>query len=314
MSDAKSNVRSGESAARRRRPKPVGTAAKPFLVRFAGKVIELPARLDEVVHEPARLRSLMIAEKERRGVQQGELVFVGVSDVAHWHWCGMQSILQSRAEEQNYFGAYLLDRIAYFTLAGATGARIGSDEDLLKLAESTKDAPIQELVAKLKPDPIPEAVRRARSKPRRNETARAAGLRLELERAERYPRFRWSFPWEGYMVGGVADGLTADFVYEFKTSGDEYLGKLQEEVAFAQADMYGYFFRRSRKRVQLFLRETEETKTWDVAVNEAHAVETLRAFQAVDRGAAPQPPIPAWKCGRCRFRDTCPLLAQKGSG
>src|SRR5262249_9780357 len=74
----------------------------------------------------------------------------------------------------------------------------------------------------------------------------------------------------------------------------------------AQADLYGFFFRRPKKRVQILLVEEDATETWDEPVNGANAENTLASFARVDSGELPQPP-PAWKCRLCDFRASCPI-------
>ena len=66
--------------------------------------------------------------------------------------------------------------------------------------------------------------------------------------AEQYPTFRWHFDWHEYVVVGVPDGITARFVYEFKSTKE--LDQMKA-VAQRQADLYGYFFGREHKRIQI---------------------------------------------------------------
>src|SRR5205823_11974501 len=82
---------------------------------------------------------------------------------------------------------------------------------------------------------------------------RRRGQLLQADRAERHPTIRWNFSWGPYVLVGVPDGLTDAFVYEFKTTRSDYLGRLLKPVATAQADLYGRFFRRPVKRVQTYV-------------------------------------------------------------
>jgi hypothetical protein len=59
------------------------------------------------------LRKLLLLEKEKRGIDHSKLVFVGMSNIAHYWWCAMQSVLESRERELQFFGAYLMDRLLY---------------------------------------------------------------------------------------------------------------------------------------------------------------------------------------------------------
>jgi len=130
---------------------------------------------------------------------------------------------------------------------------------------------------------------------------------LEHQRAERYPRTRWNFGWERYVVVGVPDGMTARFVYEFKTTKKRQYLPESRASAIAQADLYGYFFGRRTRRVQILIRDDERVETWQEPVDQENAVRVLRLFTSVDDGVRPSLP-PEWKCRVCEFKDVCPLL------
>lgn len=61
-------------------------------------------------------------------------------------------------------------------------------------------------------------------------------------------------------------------------------------VALAQADLYGYFFRRDTKRVQIHIVEGGVTKTWEEGVDINHALETVDKFKVLNEGAVALPP------------------------
>jgi hypothetical protein len=129
-------------------------------------------------------------------------------------------------------------------------------------------------------------------------------------RAEKYPSIRWHFPWGRYTVGGVPDGLTGYFAYEYKTTRNRGLFSFMKPVALAQADLYAYFFGRPKKRVQILVVEENVTETYEEAVDVARANDTLTAFARVDAGEPARPPR-AWKCRNCDFRTTCPIVPAK---
>jgi hypothetical protein len=52
-----------------------------------------------------------------------------------------------------------------------------------------------------------------------------------------------------YVVVEVPDGITKGYVYEFKCTRRRGGLERAGSVEFVQADLYGYFFRRPRKRV-----------------------------------------------------------------
>jgi CRISPR/Cas system-associated exonuclease Cas4 (RecB family) len=129
-------------------------------------------------------------------------------------------------------------------------------------------------------------------------------------RAERYPTIRWNFCWDRYVVVGVPDGIGKDLVYEYKTTRTRSLIPFMKPVAMAQADLYGHFFRRPKKRVQVLVVDENITQTYEEMVSASHAEDTLAAFARVDAGQPARPPKP-WKCRKCEFRATCPISQAK---
>jgi hypothetical protein len=61
-------------------------------------------------------------------------------------------------------------------------------------------------------------------------------------------------------------------------------------VATAQANLYGLFFDRPGKRVQLYVVEEDATQTWDLAVDRDAAEAALQEFRSVDEGWRPRTP------------------------
>jgi hypothetical protein len=136
------------------------------------------------------------------------------------------------------------------------------------------------------------------------------GKIYQASRAEQYPSIRWNFPWGRYTVVGVPDGITDQFVYEYKTTRRLYYLGERKPIAFAQADLYGFFFRRPTKRVQILVVEEDATQTWEEPVDSANAEGTLSTFARIDAGEPARPPQ-AWKCRICKFRATCPISQAK---
>ena len=131
----------------------------------------------------------------------------------------------------------------------------------------------------------------------------------QMSKAEMYPTIRWNFVWHDYVVVGVPDGITDSFVYEFKSTASKFLCNYYiKPVALAQADLYGYFFRRRRKRVQIYVMEEDNTQAWDEPVSEERALKTLNDFERIDKGELAKPPK-AWKCKSCEFTSSCPIHA-----
>jgi CRISPR/Cas system-associated exonuclease Cas4 (RecB family) len=287
------------------------------------------------------LERLLLLEKKKRGVERDKLVFVGMANVANYYWCAIKSILQSRRNELLFFGAYLHDRLLYSLKLGFINKLPQNERELLMVGEEITYEDVEKLlkeevcnnssvhvdwkaviitgkngdrVVVVNPMlPIDEREyyeSLARSKSMKvadlEEFPMIRGELIEKIYSESYPTIRWNFQWENYVVIGVPDGITDDFVYEYKTTKSRFLLQFIKPVAFAQADLYGYFFKRGKKRIQIYITETGETMTWMEETKVNHALETLIKFKVADEKAefiAPK----KWKCKNCEFKDECPI-------
>ena len=133
---------------------------------------------------------------------------------------------------------------------------------------------------------------------------RLKGEVFQLLKSEKYPTIRWNFEWENYVLVGVPDGITDRLVYEFKTTRSKFLEFYLKPVALAQADLYGYFFGRDLKRVQIYVVEENRVDTWEEEIDKNNALETLERFKLLDDTGKAVPPK-EWKCKRCEFNKLC---------
>lgn len=279
-------------------------------------------------------KQLLKKEKDRRGIKHNQLVFVGMANVAGYWWCAARALMRSRRQELQFFQVYLIDRLRYSLELGRIKKLPRKRVDWLEVGEDLTLRDLQPLLKRrqkerkeifvvqtaverdgvlyVNPDLTPEAYQtfandakqRGVRIARIDEDPMLRGEMLETSRAEGYPTIRWNFPWNDYVVVGVPDGLTDEFVYEYKTTGNKFLLSFTKPVALAQADLYGYFFGRKSKRVQIYTLEDDRTCTIDEPVDQKHALRTLEKFQSVDAGVWPHPPK-AWKCKKCDYREDC---------
>ena len=295
----------------------------------------------KVLSRIKQINKLLEVEKCRRGVPVKSLLFIGAADTANFYWCPMKSLLSNIDMEPLYFRSYLHDRLLYSLKLGyvktlprdvekllSIGDEIGLNdiEKLLReqihddsekppsfviFSTFTSEGPTKCMV--LNPFLSP-AVRDRLEKLAKKERINIVSLdeippKLRGEicedfLAERYPTIRWNFEWENYVIVGVPDGITEDFVYEFKTTGSEFLLGYMERSALAQGDLYGFFFRRQNKRVQIYVVNQAETYTWHEKVDINAAISLLKAFKRLDETREFTFPE-KWKCRNCSFRRVC---------
>jgi len=286
-------------------------------------------------------RKLLEAEKQRCGVSVGDLLFIGMADTASFYWCPMKSLLTNIDMEPQFFASYLHDRLLYSLKLGYVKKLPKSEKEILLVGEEITFDDVEKLWKKKENRELgepPPYITLATHTPKGQlkvmvlNPSLSTELKIKLTKsaekkrikvvslddappklrgavyeeflAERYPTIRWNFRWENYVVVGVPDGISDEFVYEFKTTGSEFLLGHIERSALAQGDLYGFFFKRQNKRVQVYVVDKKETFTWHEEVNEADAIGLLRAFKQLDETRKFLLPE-KWKCKHCEFRETC---------
>jgi len=271
-------------------------------------------RKKAVTHlEKFDFKKLLDLEKQKRGFKPDRLAFIGMADTAGFWWCGAKSLFQNRGMELEFFKAYLSDRLTYSLYLNHVKRPPLEEKQILEVGDDIKLTHIEQLLKELGKElvkrrmlemKIYELLKKEPSEPR------GLGVYLEVAKAEKYPSIRWNFGWKHYQVIGIPDGITDELVYEFKTTAKKFLAGYMKPVALAQADLYGYFFKRKKKRVQIYIRETGEILTWENEVDLENAEETLKRLERVDLGELPKPPV-YWKCNNCEFRKQCPTCGRQ---
>ena len=298
--------------------------------------------LNSLFKNKGSLERLLYLEKERRGVSKDALVFIGMADVAAYYWCAMKSLYKNREMELTFFSSYLYDRIFYSFQLGLINELPQSLENTLEIGDEIDISAIEQLLSKRNSgENLVTGTLSAIETTDENgdriimvsptlsneefdfweQQAKDRGIRIvsldeapplirgeiaQNSYAKRYPTIRWNFVWDKYVVVGMPDGITSEFVYEFKSTRNRFLMKFLKPVAFTQADLYGYFFKRSKKLVQIFVIEDGKTETWDTMVDTKRAVDTLIKFKKMELGILPPAPK-AWKCKSCEFAAYCAL-------
>lgn len=300
----------------------------------------IEAKTRELLNNTERIESLLLLEKTRRGISRNSLLFAGMANIAGYYWCAIQAVLKSRANEFQFFVAYLYDRICYSYRLGLINKLPNRKKVLLDIGNEITFNDVEKLLKEkskrmkggsmtlntteftdkcgerimiINPDLPSEQKKwheiKAKAKGIRiadpEEFPKLRGEFLQTTKAEQYPSIRWNFERGKYVIVGVPDGITDRFVYEFKTTKNKFLMSFTKPVALTQANLYGYFFRRSEKRVQIHIVEEGTTETWQTNVDRAKALTVLKNFGRVDAGWVP--PLPKkWKCKSCEYKQVCP--------
>lgn len=291
-----------------RAPRPVAAGPRPT-VRDVLVALRAAQSRDPIDWLPA--------EKARRGRAPDDLVFVGTHNIAQLIWCPMFARLKSVAKEGELFNAYLTDRVRWAAAAGLVRGIPSARDEWLEVGSSLTLGKVESLRAREAPAkrlPVDDKYRAwVRSLSPEGAAQIVAmggnfetGAFYEARYAEDYPKLRWHFEWGQRVVVGEADGLRRLLVYEFKTAKKRFFLDESRAISFAQADLYGFFFRRKTKRVQIAVRDDGKVETWEEPVDTANAASMLARFHAVVGGARVDAPPPG-KCRSCEFRDECAL-------
>jgi hypothetical protein len=308
-----------------------------FYIQFSQESFD--TRVREALTK-VNVHRLLVEEKRRRGFDAEKLVFIGMADTASLYWCSMKSFFSNLRMEIAFFASYLHDRLTYSLELGYIKEVPGDERALLSIGDEITQSDIEKLLKKRR-----KGVQKPSSslllsnvitgeklliinphlpkekKERMEGSAQKRGIRIgnlndlppklrgelcEEFIAERYPTIRWNFEWDDFVIVGVPDGISDEFVYEFKTTGSEFLLSYLEPCALMQGDLYGHFFKRSYKRVQVYVMDEQNVYTWHEPVDSGKAVELLEAFKKVceDGGASPSE---RWKCRSCENKKTCPV-------
>lgn len=289
--------------------------------RYGISSASLEDKITRKMRDTKLMKQLLFLEKKRRKKRKSDLVFLGMANIAKYCWCSIKSVLDSRKDEPLFFRSYLYDRLRYSYELGRLDKLPRTNEALLDIGSDITQEDIENLLKKRekeKKEVFPRKVKPSEKKldlemeremEKMGLTPIELGSVYQMTRAESYASIRWNFSWRDYVVVGVPDGITKEFVYEFKSTGNPFLMRYE---ALAQAELYGHFFRRPTKRVQIFNRKTKETETIIEPVSDEHAIDVLERFKmAVDGIALPLPK--PFKCRNCAYLKTCKSSPLKNS-
>jgi len=253
---------------------------------------------------------LLLLEKQRRGVNAHQLVFAGLHNVAQHWWCAEYALQKSWQNEDMFFGVYLRSRQEAAIKLGLIKTIPEDPAGLLELCASLDHSHAERLLgpqplrAPSVREPLPFDPDIYEGRPPKNHYER--GERAQAEHAEQYTSMIWSWHWEDLVLIGQPDGITDDFVYEFKTAGKAFFARQARPVARTQGDLYGYFWSRMEKRIDVLILDEQVRNVSQDAVDRSRAEDTLRKFLAGVKGKKPIAPRP-YKCKNCEYQKPCRL-------
>lgn len=257
------------------------------------------------LNDNKNLEKLLLLEKKRRGIAKDNICFVATANIAGYWYCGMKSYYKGRRDELLFFRAYLIDRINCSKKLGLIEDLPEDKEKWLDIGNGISFKDINKLLKERK-EYIIECIDDRDTKSVKDKFER--GILYQYKLAEKYPSIRWNFKWDKYVVIAVPDGITDDFVYEFKSTASRFLLFFVKPVALTQAGLYGYFYKRKNKRVQIYLENERKIETYEDKVDINRALDTLKLFKKVEIDKKSIKPKKRWKCNNCEFGNICILI------
>jgi len=264
--------------------------------------MELIKKANKYLIKGKNLEKLLLAEKRRRGIDKDNICFIAAANLAQYWWCDKKSYYESKEDELNFFYAYLYDKIRYTEKLGLIENLPEDKGKWLDIGSGLTLKDINILLRGIKPAKVAQI---HTENPKEAIDKFERGRIYEFKYAEEYPTIRWNFSWGSYVIECVPDGITGKFVYEFKSTASKWLSFYTKPVALTQADLYGYFFKRENKRVQIYLMDKKEVETIEDKVDINRALKTLRLFEKVCNGKSIRGTSKKWKCKVCEFKEKC---------
>lgn len=133
------------------------------------------------------------------------------------------------------------------------------------------------------------------------------GIEDEMSFSEQYPTFRYHFNWKDYIVEGAPDGIGPDFCYEFKSTAKWYMVPFIKPVAEAQVQLYSYFYKKPKTKIEIYVSEAAKKLTYDGKADEKRAVQILERMDRLLKGKEKPIPPKEWKCRKCNYASECKI-------
>jgi len=259
------------------------------------------------------VKELLFLEKKKLKIPTNQLVFVGMKNLADYYWCAWQYYKKSLEMEISFFWNCVMYNFFYSKEFGLLPQK-WTKESFLSMGEKITYAHVQKSLKKIIPDIQGTEQKKQRAAyiehvtemiNNESDPIRKGNFYHQIKKEE-YPTCFWHFRYKNLIIVGIADGITDKFVYEFKsTKHDGWLQSIKNSASM-QADIYGYFFKRDTKRIQIYCHTNDKTYTYVEPVNTKKVIDLLEKWISMINGEIPLKPKP-YKCNNCEYKDNCEL-------
>jgi CRISPR/Cas system-associated exonuclease Cas4 (RecB family) len=241
------------------------------------------------------------ALKKRRVVR-----YLMVSNIAQQHWCHQFSIY--RAVEKEKAVELLVKELREYPenkrkiKKDIMKYRYISEEELMELEGISEE--------RGKPWMVISSKRKNVYLPIPDDILKVGEMEQKLY-AERYTTVETFFVWKEYTIVACPDGISDDFCYEFKSTGNPFFYSYVKPVVLSQVHIYSYFYKKPKIRAQIRIRSAEDIETIEGRRDNTRVEKALDTMDKLLRGKIKPIPPAAWKCRKCEYTKRCSVKGKK---
>jgi len=253
------------------------------------------------------LNELLKLEKKRLGFNENNLVFVSAGDISKFYWCPMQTHFTLIENEVKKFAGYLKDKIEYSTKLEKYNKVPNNYSELLEIGDNLVLNDVFKLLKRVEYSNIVNEndIWQAKKNLKGCKLPIKRGHYLEIIHAKKYPKIHWFIKYKNLIFTCEPDGITDDFVYEFKSSKNRYFSKQSTLKAKLQADIYCLCFDMKKKIIDNFIISENKIESITEAFNIKNLDLVIEEMKKIIAGNLPHPPKEKFKCKSCRYKDKC---------
>lgn len=254
-------------------------------------------------------KELMKLEKQRLGFNQNDLVFVSAGDFSKFYWCPMQTYFSLKQNETKKFEGYLLDKIQYSFELGDLKKLPQTKNELLSIGDKIKLKDIYQLLKQKKYSNIKtqEQIIDAKKQLKQCTLQTEKGHYLETIYAQTFSQIHWFVKYKNFIFTCEPDGISEEFVYEFKSSKNTYFSKQSMQKAKLQTDIYAVCFNQKNKRIDQLITSTNKIQKIEESLNIKRLDFVIEQINNIIKGVLPSPPYQKFKCNNCEYKNECTI-------
>lgn len=209
---------------------------------------------------------LLKLEKQRRNIDKNKLLFVSANNFSKLLLNSNLAIENMKKNELDKFGAYFWDRIEYSLKLNLVKIFPKNNLELLKIGDNLKFENIIKFKS-IKNEIDEKEKIELLNKIKENLNPLIRGNIAEKLFAKKLETIHFYNEYKNLIFTGEPDGITQDYVYEFKSHKNIYLANKYLESAKLQADIYCLCFNKKTKIIEQYIMSLKKSKQYKFDFN-----------------------------------------------